>query len=1564
MQSPKDATAVAEEGGSAEVGQEESKKAPRKRKPKTVYTQEMLDALEAARLALPEGTFTPAKAEREALAAATGLSGAQVRHIRQISAYNRVAAARVDNPHGDLCLTTQSDVFFFPQRQVTAWFTNKKISLSKQVAAVTVDDSAATDDAVAARTAEAPALSEALPKKTPKKRKAAKSAGADDATTVTTVRLPLDLTGLERVAAAAVAETAAAMATAAATTTTAARDANAEAMVDELMKAAAPDLKRMVACLAEGSSLPFADLVPMVLKAATTAFASKGADATRLTVTAVRNVIVQALERKSFGAVVAEDDLDVDVLEDRNVYHVWRWHVRDDNLLATCGREAALLDRQRCHGVRERLRCLAAVQATVADAVASLAEAAETGEGGEGAQVADEESNPALGDALRQMATVPTLEQLDAALASPGGGAAPGKKAKRASNPKTPKARADELEWEADEAEKLTPAEKAAAKAAEKAAKVAEKEAAKAKAAAEKEAMKKAKEEEKEVARKKKEQEKEAAKAKEQKEKEAKAAEKKVKEEAKEAAKKKKEADKAAKEAEVKAAATKKQMGLKRQQNAMAMFIKKPPPTPGVTPGTAPTQATQVSVPPSPAGTAGAASPFKSSPAQAGTSSPSQRARQSAETPLFLPPAVPVAATTAVVAVDTVEMDRVLASCAASSSSQHVAPAATAAATAAEMRERWRGNRHKLCKGVRWGVRREAASASAAHATPMGHSLATGAVAMEVDRTGSTDHPLVMDLTGESEGSQHAAGGPMTAVRRRQRKLLQFATDVRPAFYGTWPPGMPIRHSAAVGARRPLAQAAELDYTVDSADEWEEEEEGESLSEDDEKEEEEPKVGGDADDEEDGWVVPDGYLSQDERNGDDDDNGAAADADGGDGGSGTRSAADVQASRQRRKLQLLTEQARHAGKPLLVSKLPTAALPAVPTAAGDKLKPMHCITGDVVLLELFPVTLLDSGLVIGPPTPPPVTPSAGSGATKQSAGGGTSTGKGKGKGSAAKAAAFPEELLGALVTHLLSVPQNLKNATDSFTAQHMQTHSVPRLTVMNKIKLVGEWCNKQWEIFPDSLTAAGLTAADAATLRPAAPLRKAKKPKATVVATLAPPSDTAAPGIAAGQPPPTTAIQSPAKASGSQSQHDTPSKTTPSKLKTPVKSHVLESFFGGPAKSSSPGQAVAPTLKRRLHLAPVVTATAAPVEPVVPVATAPPPTAVDFAAVTTSADPYWTALLDSIVCGDGAAAPTATAATAAALQAAFDAENLATHGEFAASIPAPVVSALVKTLGSEHMAVDFRATCAIALYNILAMLSSSHARTEQHEDGQRVAKKARRASAPAPASAASLVCESRLGAALLTALTAGQQHTQLAEHALELAFLVLRPSRATTQRGVGADSPTAAPTEAERLQQQTDAGAAAVRAELATAEGAQLLATHLRSHAALAAAVAAATAAHAHAVDTLLEKHTYWWGVLLEALAVAAAADGAMRAVRKYAMLAMGSLLATPAAAAQLRIKPAVGASVMDALATVMQAPTFTPPENHAAATAALLCMQHALAVRVPPTLACPVGISSDSFLP
>ena len=58
----------------------------------------------------------------------------------------------------------------------------------------------------------------------------------------------------------------------------------------------------------------------------------------------------------------------------------------------------------------------------------------------------------------------------------------------------------------------------------------------------------------------------------------------------------------------------------------------------------------------------------------------------------------------------------------------------------------------------------------------------------------------------------------------------------------------------------------QLDYEVDSDDEWEEEEPGESLSdcEKDKDDDEEAAAGDDDDEEDDGFFVPHGYLSEGE----------------------------------------------------------------------------------------------------------------------------------------------------------------------------------------------------------------------------------------------------------------------------------------------------------------------------------------------------------------------------------------------------------------------------------------------------------------------------------------------------------------------------------------------------------------------------------------------------------------------------------------------------------------------------------------------------------------------------
>ncbi|KAI7903634.1 chromatin assembly factor 1 subunit A-domain-containing protein [Cokeromyces recurvatus] len=89
-------------------------------------------------------------------------------------------------------------------------------------------------------------------------------------------------------------------------------------------------------------------------------------------------------------------------------------------------------------------------------------------------------------------------------------------------------------------------------------------------------------------------------------------------------------------------------------------------------------------------------------------------------------------------------------------------------------------------------------------------------------------------------------------------KLLQFSENVRPAYHGTF-----TQKSRVVNGRKPFAQDNDvLDYEVDSEAEWEPEGEGEDIHSDNEEEED---INSDIIDPEDaGWLVPEGYLSDNE----------------------------------------------------------------------------------------------------------------------------------------------------------------------------------------------------------------------------------------------------------------------------------------------------------------------------------------------------------------------------------------------------------------------------------------------------------------------------------------------------------------------------------------------------------------------------------------------------------------------------------------------------------------------------------------------------------------------------
>ncbi|KAG7390833.1 hypothetical protein PHYPSEUDO_006655 [Phytophthora pseudosyringae] len=99
----------------------------------------------------------------------------------------------------------------------------------------------------------------------------------------------------------------------------------------------------------------------------------------------------------------------------------------------------------------------------------------------------------------------------------------------------------------------------------------------------------------------------------------------------------------------------------------------------------------------------------------------------------------------------------------------------------------------------------------------------------------SSQQSILSLLKGKRDATKRQADNthPNDWSARRHRdpklgvmKLVQFYENNRPAYYGTFSSRSPLFH----GGRRPLAQYAKFDYTVDSDDEWEEEEPGESLS--------------------------------------------------------------------------------------------------------------------------------------------------------------------------------------------------------------------------------------------------------------------------------------------------------------------------------------------------------------------------------------------------------------------------------------------------------------------------------------------------------------------------------------------------------------------------------------------------------------------------------------------------------------------------------------------------------------------------------------------------------------
>ncbi|CAH8292628.1 unnamed protein product [Schistosoma rodhaini] len=127
----------------------------------------------------------------------------------------------------------------------------------------------------------------------------------------------------------------------------------------------------------------------------------------------------------------------------------------------------------------------------------------------------------------------------------------------------------------------------------------------------------------------------------------------------------------------------------------------------------------------------------------------------------------------------------------------------------------------------------------------------------EVQYLGDNIYPVINSIALKQHGNR---GGGGTVWLRA--KLFQFVENYRPAYYGTW-----RRRSRIVTGRRPFARDDyQLDYSIDSDDEWEEEEPGESITQSDneDEEDEDEEKDGDQDDDDDQFFVPHGYLSDDE----------------------------------------------------------------------------------------------------------------------------------------------------------------------------------------------------------------------------------------------------------------------------------------------------------------------------------------------------------------------------------------------------------------------------------------------------------------------------------------------------------------------------------------------------------------------------------------------------------------------------------------------------------------------------------------------------------------------------
>ncbi|KAJ4809594.1 Chromatin assembly factor 1 subunit fas1 [Rhynchospora pubera] len=360
----------------------------------------------------------------------------------------------------------------------------------------------------------------------------------------------------------------------------------------------------------------------------------------------------------------------------------------------------------------------------------------------------------------------------------------------------------------------------------------------------------------------------------------------------------------------------------------------------------------------------------------------------------------------------------------------------------------------------RWGFRRKPKTNVVKELKLLGSEILEGMTCTKMDTTdqGQEQHynKILDDMKASISDEVDVQSSHVSTIRTAKKKLLQFDKSYRPAYYGTW-----SKKSSVIGPRHPFKTDPDLDYEVDSDEEWEEEDPGESLSDcekDKEEELEEENSKAEEEDSEDSFFVPDGYLSEDEGIESRSQSTEEETAD-----LNTKSdfeSEEIKAFfKQQKVLHNLTEQALKKSQPLVISNLNHEKL--------DLLN--QGLTGmdkwEQVCMQALCLRVWPGGVAIDLPVI--------QGAAIEDGVVAETNGKTVGTSSASVGATILDSDMPEFVQLIQSCPHGLNKVVDLL----QQTFtSVSKAQLRNKVREISKFVDNHWEVKKEVLDALGLQA--------------------------------------------------------------------------------------------------------------------------------------------------------------------------------------------------------------------------------------------------------------------------------------------------------------------------------------------------------------------------------------------------------------------------------------------------------------------------------------------------------